>query len=58
MLKNVRSKKQTVYRILKKGLPLLVLVVLFLGRTSFFSFNIDFCKVAVRKFDISGVYWL
>ena len=35
------SKKQTVYRILKIGLPLLV--GFFLGRTSLHVFKIDFC---------------
>ena len=47
---------QTVYRILKKGLPLLV--VLFLGRVSFYAFKTDFRYLAVTKSIISGVYWL
>ena len=55
MLPNIQ-KKQAVYRILKIGLPLLV--VLFLGCTSFSVFKVDFRYVAVRKSIIFGVYGL
>ena len=47
-------------RVLKNGLglPLVVLVVFFLGRASFHACKIDFRNFAVKKFIISSVYWL
>ena len=55
MLPNIKKKTN---RLQDPKSRITLLVVLSLGRTSFFVFKIDFCRIAVRKFIISGVYWL